>query len=280
MSQVSNKLGSRTLRLRGRGDRRPTATRRRLALVDRRPSSTTRSELTQHGVAYETIASRLGRHRERQLLRLAPGPRRAGRRQRHVLREAVRRARRRLQASAIASRSASTANVIHSMTDRGLTNNDNTGTSYYVALSSTPSFVDLRQHADGTFPDNPRRRRRTRCRPSRCSRTSEDVWRIIGSSQRQRSRSTRTTSTRSACSRQLRRRSLPAAEQPALAARAAVRADDGLPGTSIEATTQQPQLQPRRRRGVDAITPESGAVQERAVGRRHLRVRRPQPAST
>src|SRR5262249_8394569 len=46
-------------------------------------------------------------------------------------------------------------NLIHSLSDRGLTNNDNTGTSMYVALSSTPSFVDLRKNPDGTYPANP-----------------------------------------------------------------------------------------------------------------------------
>jgi TonB-dependent starch-binding outer membrane protein SusC len=46
-------------------------------------------------------------------------------------------------------------NVIHSTSDRGLTNNDNTGTSYFVALSSTPSFVKLTPDANGVFPRNP-----------------------------------------------------------------------------------------------------------------------------
>jgi len=45
-------------------------------------------------------------------------------------------------------------NVIHTRAQRGLTNNDNTGTSFYVALAFTPSFADLRQNADGTFPRN------------------------------------------------------------------------------------------------------------------------------
>jgi TonB-dependent starch-binding outer membrane protein SusC len=47
-----------------------------------------------------------------------------------------------------------TANLIHSVSDRGLTNNDNTGTSNWVALSSTPSFVDLRL-ANGVYPEDP-----------------------------------------------------------------------------------------------------------------------------
>lgn len=47
------------------------------------------------------------------------------------------------------------ANVIHTNASRGLTNNDNAGVSYYMALASTPSFLDLRRLEDGTFPDNP-----------------------------------------------------------------------------------------------------------------------------
>ncbi|HEU4727423.1 MAG TPA: SusC/RagA family TonB-linked outer membrane protein [Kofleriaceae bacterium] len=46
-----------------------------------------------------------------------------------------------------------TANLIHSLSDRGLTNNDNTGTSDWVALSSTPEFQDLRPKM-GVFPAN------------------------------------------------------------------------------------------------------------------------------
>jgi TonB-dependent SusC/RagA subfamily outer membrane receptor len=47
-----------------------------------------------------------------------------------------------------------TSFVAHTRARRGLTNNANTGASYWYALSSTPSFVDLRQRADGTFPAN------------------------------------------------------------------------------------------------------------------------------
>jgi TonB-linked SusC/RagA family outer membrane protein len=38
---------------------------------------------------------------------------------------------------------------------RGLTGNDNTGTTFGVAMSATPSFVDLSPDADGNYPDNP-----------------------------------------------------------------------------------------------------------------------------
>jgi TonB-linked SusC/RagA family outer membrane protein len=46
-----------------------------------------------------------------------------------------------------------TANVLHSLSDRGVTNNDNTGTSTYFILSATPNFVDLRPK-DGVYPKN------------------------------------------------------------------------------------------------------------------------------
>ncbi|HEX7836941.1 MAG TPA: SusC/RagA family TonB-linked outer membrane protein [Kofleriaceae bacterium] len=46
-----------------------------------------------------------------------------------------------------------TANLLHSMSDRGLTNNDNTGTSDYFVLSTTPNFIDLRPK-NGAYPAN------------------------------------------------------------------------------------------------------------------------------
>jgi TonB-linked SusC/RagA family outer membrane protein len=45
-------------------------------------------------------------------------------------------------------------NVMRSLAQRGLTNNDNVGVSYWMAFTSTPSFLDLRQNPDGTFPAN------------------------------------------------------------------------------------------------------------------------------
>ncbi|SEW35570.1 SusC/RagA family TonB-linked outer membrane protein [Chitinophaga arvensicola] len=48
-----------------------------------------------------------------------------------------------------------TTNYINSSADRGLTNNDNNGVSYGVALSSTPDFVDLHPNALGEYPRNP-----------------------------------------------------------------------------------------------------------------------------
>lgn len=45
-------------------------------------------------------------------------------------------------------------NYIHSSTDRGLTNNDNAGVSYGVALSSTPTYVNLFPNSIGDYPRN------------------------------------------------------------------------------------------------------------------------------
>ncbi|HYV46456.1 MAG TPA: SusC/RagA family TonB-linked outer membrane protein [Myxococcaceae bacterium] len=47
------------------------------------------------------------------------------------------------------------SNVVHSLAARGMFNNDNNNVSAFMVLSSTPSFIDLRQRADGTWPVNP-----------------------------------------------------------------------------------------------------------------------------
>jgi TonB-dependent starch-binding outer membrane protein SusC len=70
--------------------------------------------------------------------------------------------------------------VIHSLSDRGLTNNDNNGVSYYVALSSTPSFIDLRRGADGLFPANPFSASNP-LQTAALFQNREDVWRFIAS---------------------------------------------------------------------------------------------------
>jgi TonB-linked SusC/RagA family outer membrane protein len=68
-------------------------------------------------------------------------------------------------------------NVLHTNADRGLTNNDNASTSYYVALAFTPSFVDLSRNPDGTFkvnsfqPSNP-------LQTAALSTIDENVWRL------------------------------------------------------------------------------------------------------
>jgi TonB-dependent SusC/RagA subfamily outer membrane receptor len=67
----------------------------------------------------------------------------------------------------------------HTLAQRGLTNNDNTGTSFYVVLSATPSFVDLGMQPGDTFarnpfvPSNP-------VQTAALMKNNEDVYRFIG----------------------------------------------------------------------------------------------------
>lgn len=72
------------------------------------------------------------------------------------------------------------ANVIHTLADRGLTNNDNSGTSYYMVFPFTPSFIPLTRQADGTFPANPIERSNPLQTAALMS-NEEDVWRAIAS---------------------------------------------------------------------------------------------------
>ncbi len=46
-------------------------------------------------------------------------------------------------------------NYIRSDARRGITGNDNSGTSFGVALTSTPGFVNLSPDANGVYPENP-----------------------------------------------------------------------------------------------------------------------------
>lgn len=68
--------------------------------------------------------------------------------------------------------------LIHSLANRGISNNDNTGTSTYMVLPFTPSFFDLRP-VNGVYPANP-------FSPSNPLETfaslenAEDVWRVLG----------------------------------------------------------------------------------------------------
>ncbi|HWO17477.1 MAG TPA: SusC/RagA family TonB-linked outer membrane protein [Kofleriaceae bacterium] len=73
-----------------------------------------------------------------------------------------------------------TGNILHSLSDRGLSNNDNTGTSYYVVLSGTPSFVDMRP-TGGLYPANPSVGSRANLLQTvELFENREDVWRVIG----------------------------------------------------------------------------------------------------
>jgi TonB-linked SusC/RagA family outer membrane protein len=72
-----------------------------------------------------------------------------------------------------------TANLIHSESDRGLTNNDNNNVTNYVVLAATPSFINL-QPTNGVYPfnvgvgggANP-------VQTVNLLQNREDVWRII-----------------------------------------------------------------------------------------------------
>lgn len=76
-------------------------------------------------------------------------------------------------------------NAIHSLSDRGISNNDNTGTSPFLVFPSTPSFINLSPTCDPTratcYPLNP-------FAPSNPLQTmailknAEDVWRIMNTS--------------------------------------------------------------------------------------------------
>ena len=73
-----------------------------------------------------------------------------------------------------------TANIMHSTSDRGLTNNDNTGTSYYVVMSGTPNFVNLNP-SGGVYPRNPGvGSGANNLQTVELFQNREDVWRMIG----------------------------------------------------------------------------------------------------
>ncbi len=72
-----------------------------------------------------------------------------------------------------------TANIIHTLSDRGLTNNDNTNTSTFMVLSGTPSFINLGA-TDGVFPANPAMTNGANpLQTVRLFQNREDVWRLI-----------------------------------------------------------------------------------------------------
>jgi TonB-linked SusC/RagA family outer membrane protein len=69
-------------------------------------------------------------------------------------------------------------NVIHSKSKRGLSNNDNAGTSPYLVFPFTPSFVNL-QASNGIFPNNPFERSNP-LQTFALLQNDEDVWRVLG----------------------------------------------------------------------------------------------------
>lgn len=68
--------------------------------------------------------------------------------------------------------------VIHSFAQRGISNNDNTGTSPYLVFPFTPNFVDLRP-VNGAYPDNPFERSNP-LQTFALLKNDEDVWRALG----------------------------------------------------------------------------------------------------
>jgi TonB-linked SusC/RagA family outer membrane protein len=72
--------------------------------------------------------------------------------------------------------------LIHSLTERGISGNDNTGINPYTTFSQTPSFIDLQKQADGTYPvglavvnnNNP-------FQNTELIKTPENVFRLLGS---------------------------------------------------------------------------------------------------
>jgi TonB-linked SusC/RagA family outer membrane protein len=75
--------------------------------------------------------------------------------------------------------------LIHSLTQRGVSGNDNTGINPYTTFSATPSFIDLQQRPDGSFPRNPQSAVGNSNPFQNADRikTPENVYRLIGSLQ-------------------------------------------------------------------------------------------------
>ena len=73
--------------------------------------------------------------------------------------------------------------LIHSLTQRGISGNDNTGINPYTTFSGTPSFIELRRNADGTFPKNPSTfvGNNNPFQNAEVIKTPENVYRLIGS---------------------------------------------------------------------------------------------------
>lgn len=71
-------------------------------------------------------------------------------------------------------------NVLHTRASRGLTNNDNTTTSFYMVFPFTPDFVNLQRNPDGTFPNNTIAGSNP-LQTAALMKNDEDVWRTINS---------------------------------------------------------------------------------------------------
>jgi TonB-linked SusC/RagA family outer membrane protein len=72
---------------------------------------------------------------------------------------------------------------IHTLTNRGVSGNDNSGVNPINAFSNTPSFINLQRNPDGTFPRNPVNvvRNSNPFQNAEIIKTPEDVFRILAS---------------------------------------------------------------------------------------------------
>jgi TonB-linked SusC/RagA family outer membrane protein len=70
-------------------------------------------------------------------------------------------------------------NLLHTLAQRGLTNNDNSFTSFYMNMAFAPSFQDLRRRPDGTFPATPVFASNP-LQTAALMRNDESVWRFVG----------------------------------------------------------------------------------------------------
>ena len=72
--------------------------------------------------------------------------------------------------------------IIHTLTQRGVSGNDNTGINPYTTFSLTPSFIDLRRRPDGSFPKNPQTAvgNNNPFQVAELVKTPENVYRLLG----------------------------------------------------------------------------------------------------
>ena len=72
--------------------------------------------------------------------------------------------------------------LIHSVASRGITNNDNSNTSFYIVLPFIPNFYDLRRRPDGTYPPDPFiSNGNNPLQTAALMKNDEGVWRILSS---------------------------------------------------------------------------------------------------